>query len=84
MGAHPLCASACVGYVGLVAHSQNIGIGIGMRCVMSCTAVSNVLVVSELWREDCALQTLLHRKMYYASIFGCCWHVLWKTYVNLQ
>ena len=29
MGAHPLYASACVGYVGLVAHSQNIGIGIG-------------------------------------------------------
>ena len=30
MGAHPLYASACVGYVGLVAHSQNIGIGIGI------------------------------------------------------
>ena len=31
MGAHPLYASVCVGYVGLVAHSQNIGIGIGYR-----------------------------------------------------
>ena len=31
MGAHPLCASVCVGYVGLVAHSQNIGIGIGIN-----------------------------------------------------
>ena len=31
MGAHPLYASACVGYVGLVAHSQNIGIGMALQ-----------------------------------------------------
>ena len=35
MGAHPLYASVCVGYVGLVAHSQNIGIGIGSRLELS-------------------------------------------------
>ena len=29
MGAHPLHASACVGYVGHVMHSRKIGIGIG-------------------------------------------------------
>ena len=29
MGAHPLYAPVCVGYVSLVAHSRKIGIGIG-------------------------------------------------------
>ena len=45
MGAHPLYASACVGYVGLVAHSQNIGIGIGR--LDASTALTHFLLPRE-------------------------------------
>ena len=35
MAAHPLYASVCVGYVGLVAHSRKIGIGITLNLEVS-------------------------------------------------